>query len=224
MTPAYDPHATRGLAQLADVPATVSSHAQLRELRAAMPRRQLLIGEAKRIAERQAALLRWQLDQSDTPALPTASLAGLPFLTVWFREGIGKSGLATKTVHGWMIVLRGDEPQVRQRFSLAHEIKHVLDDELMAEHGGRLYNAGTAHSGGEETERICDHFAACLLMPKISLRRDWANRIQDPLRLARRYQVSKAAMEIRLRVIGLIEATPRCGTPTAVPDRRVRGA
>ena len=190
----------------------VPPHEQLRELRAAMPRRRLQLGEAKRIAERQAALLRWQLSQAATPALPTETLMGLPFLTVMFRDGLAKSALATKTERGWVIVLRADEPDVRQRFSLAHEIKHVLDDELMRTHDRGLYLPSIRHSSEEQTERVCDHFAACLLMPKMLLRRDWTSLIQETARLARRYHVSQAAIEIRLRELGLIEPTPRCGT------------
>ncbi|MGA2471281.1 MAG: ImmA/IrrE family metallo-endopeptidase [Solirubrobacteraceae bacterium] len=190
----------------------VSAREQLRELRAAMPRRSLQINDAKRIAERQAALLRWQLGQAATPALLTETLTSLPFLTVLFRDRLAKSGLATKTGSGWVIVLRADEPQVRQRFSLAHEIKHLLDDELLTDDRRQLYAASAMHSSEEQAERVCDHFAACLLMPKMLLRRDWTSGIQEPVRLARRYQVSKTALEIRLRELGLIEPTPRCGS------------
>jgi Zn-dependent peptidase ImmA (M78 family) len=191
----------------------VTPHEQLRELRAAMPRRSLQINEAKHIAERQAALLRWQLSQAATPAMPTDVLTALPFLTVVFRDRLAKSALATKTERGWVIVLRADEPLVRQRFSLAHEIKHLLDDELTTSRRP-LYVPSATHSADEQTERVCDHFAACLLMPKMLLRRDWTSGIQEPLRLARRYQVSKTALEIRLRELGLMDPTPRCGTAT----------
>jgi Zn-dependent peptidase ImmA (M78 family) len=190
----------------------VSPHEQLRELRATMPRRPLQINEAKRIAERQAALLRWQLSQAAAPAIPTEVLTALSFLTVEFRDGLVKSALATKTGRGWVIVLRSDEPLVRQRFSLAHEIKHLLDDEPMGDHDGRLYLPSRLHSSQHQAEHVCDHFAACLLMPKILVRRDWTSGIQDPSRLARRYQVSKIALEIRLRELGLAEPTKRCRT------------
>jgi Zn-dependent peptidase ImmA (M78 family) len=190
---------------------------QLRELRAAMPRRVLNLTEGIQIAERQAALLRWQIGHSATPILPTEALIELPFLMVTYRTAIGKSGLATKTEQGWVIVLRADEPQVRQRFSLAHEIKHALDDELLTRFPDGLYRTWGGRTAQELAERVCDHFAGCLLMPKMLLRRDWTNRMQDPSRLARRYHVSRAAMEVRLRQTGLIEPTERCGTPAAQP-------
>jgi Zn-dependent peptidase ImmA (M78 family) len=184
---------------------------QLRELRAAMPRRRLTASEGLRIAERQAALLRWQLGVEGLPALTTELLTDLPFVTVTYRERLAKSGLATKTARGWVIVLRADEPSVRQRFSLGHEIKHTIDDELLTQFPEGLYCTWGGRSGEGLAERVCDHFAACLLMPKLLLRRDWTSGTQEPARLARRYQVSNTAMDVRLRTLGLIEPTPRCG-------------
>jgi len=188
---------------------------QLRELRAAMPRRVLSLNEGLRVAERQASLLRWQLERSATPTLPTGALTGLPFLTVTYRATLAKSGIATKTARGWVIVLRSDEPAVRQRFSLAHEIKHALDDELLARLPGGLYRSWDGRTDDELAERVCDHFAGCLLMPKLLLRRDWTSGVQNVSVLARRYDVSRAAMDVRLRQIGLIESTQRCGTTSS---------
>lgn len=185
---------------------------QLRELRAAMPRRVLTLSEGLQIAERQAALLRWQLGAESTPALTTETLTDLPFLQVTYRARLAKSGLATKTARGWVIVLRADEPNVRQRFSLGHEIKHTLDDELLSLFPDGLYRTWGGQRGEAPAERVCDHFSACLLMPKMLLRRDWTSGMQEPARLARRYHVSKAAMEVRLRQLGLTEPVPRCGT------------
>ena len=190
--------------------------AQLRELRAAMPRRQLLMSEALRIAERQASLLRWQVGRAGTAALPTDAIVGLPFLTVTYRAELSKSALVTKTERGWVIVLCADEPAVRQRFSLCHEVKHLLDDPFTSQYSAGLY-AGSGGSSGDRAERVSDYFAGCLLMPKMLLRRDWVNHLQDPARLAKRYNVSRAAMEVRLRQIGLTETVPRCGIETPSP-------
>lgn len=185
---------------------------QLRELRAAMPRRVLTLGEGLQVAERQAALLRWQLERSATPLMPTDALSGLRFLTVTYRAGLARSGLATKTSRGWVIVLRSDEPPVRQRFSLAHEIKHAIDDELMGRLPGGLYRSWDGRTAGELAERVCDHFAGCLLIPKVLLRREWTSGVQNVGLLARRFNVSRAAMSVRLHQTGLIEPIERCGT------------
>jgi predicted transcriptional regulator len=198
--------------QLTPTPPTalLERRAQLRELRAALPERRLTIREGMVVAERQAALLRWQLGADTHASLNTTQLRSVTFVRqVIYRPGLAKSGLTTKTASGWVIVLREDEPIVRQRFSLCHEIKHILDDEAVEQLSDDLYHSAGVTSD-EAAERICDHFAACLLMPKLQLKRDWSSGQQDTGGLARRYNVSKAAMEVRLRTLGLLEPTPRC--------------
>lgn len=198
--------------QLTPTPPTalLERRAQLRELRAALPARRLTIREGMVVAERQAALLRWQIGADTHASLSTAQLRSLTFVRrIIYRPGMAKSGLTTKTASGWVIVLREDEPIVRQRFSLCHEIKHILDDKAVEQLGDDLYHC-PGLKRDEAAERICDHFAACLLMPKIQLKRDWGGGQQDTGGLARRYNVSKAAMEVRLRTLGLLEPTPRC--------------
>jgi hypothetical protein len=81
--------------------------------------------------------------------------------------------------------------------SLAHELKHVLDDDLIDKLPTGLYPSG----GG------------ALLMPKVLLRADCADGLQDIAKLARRYDVARAAMRVRLSQLGLIEPTPRCPAP-----------
>jgi len=192
----------------------------LDRLRASCPRRPLSWTEAERIAERQAGVLRRELKLDTRPTLPASALLDLPFLSVTYRDDFPTSGMATKTGLGWVVVIRGDEPKVRQRFSLAHELKHIIDDDLMTTLAGGLYPATTFYSAAERAERVADRFAAALLMPKVLLRRDWTESLQDVGVLARRYDVSRSAMEIRLRQLGLLQATPRCATPHAGAHRQ----
>lgn len=187
--------------------------AQLSELRACLPPRRMGLREGMILAERQASLLRWQLGAEAKAGIDTDMLARLPFVrSVTYRATLPKSGLTTKTDSGWVIVLRDDEPIVRQRFSLCHEIKHILDDEAVGRFPDGLYRS-IDEEAEASAERICDHFAACLLMPRILLRRDWTSGLQDVSRLAKRYHVSKPAMEIRLRTLGLRAPIPRCAYP-----------
>jgi len=181
----------------------------LSRLRAMLPRRPLGMREAESIAERQAGRLRSELGVLG-PQLKESDLATLPWLTITRREVFPTSGLAMKTDYGWVIVVRSSEAKVRQRFSLAHEIKHCLDDPFI----DGLYPAIGGYGSDERTERICDRFAAALLMPRVLLRADWADRLQDIALLARRYDVSRAAMQIRLTQLGLLEPTPRCAVTT----------
>ena len=50
-----------------------------------------------------------------------------------------------------------------------------------------------------QVERVCDHFAACVLMPKRLLKQLWARGIDDPDIWPTRFQVSQAAMRVRLQ-------------------------
>ncbi len=196
----------------------------LARMRAITPRRALAQGEAEVIAERQATVLREVLGYAERATLPTSALTGLPFATVTYREKFPTSGMATKTGLGWVIVIRASEPLVRQRFSLAHELKHVIDDPLMdVTNGGLpqgLYPDARGYSAHERAERICDIFAATLLMPKRALRRDWVDGFQQIAGLARRYDVSRVAMEIRLTQLGLLAGTSRCAVPVGDGSER----
>lgn len=180
-------------------------------LRAMVPHRPLGFREAESVAERQADRLRSQLG-SLGPRLREADLANLAWLTITRRETFPAAGTSTKTEYGWIIVLRGSDVMVRQRFTLAHEIKHILDDSLIDLSGG-LYPPLAGYSAHDRTERICDRFAGALLMPKALLRADWDDGLQDIAKLAKRYDVSRRAMDVRLSQLGLLEPTPRCLPP-----------
>jgi hypothetical protein len=192
------------------VPAATEARAMrqgawLERLRALTPPRNLTPSEARLIAERQAVRLLDEL-RLQGPAVPEVLLAELPLLTVGQQTNFKVSGLTTHTNNGWIILLKRDEPKVRQRFSLAHELKHILDDPFVH----RLYPPLGHDSSHDRAERICDYFAGCLLMPKRWLLKDWCSGQQRVERLAARYHVSRAAMRVRLSQLGLTEPTPRC--------------
>jgi Zn-dependent peptidase ImmA (M78 family) len=54
-------------------------------------------------------------------------------------------------------------------------------------------------------ERICDYFAGCLLVPRNWLKRAWSNGIQSPTALAALFNVSTAAIAVRLQQTGIVE-------------------
>jgi DNA modification methylase len=98
----------------------------------------------------------------------------------------------------WMIYYNPDRPPARQRFTLAHEIGHVLL------HGAERGVAASARSGrGGARERQVDRFAEELLMPAPMVRaavRQYGTNVE---RLRALFLVSKAAMERRLRTLKL---------------------
>jgi hypothetical protein len=169
-------------------------------LRALMPRRAtpLTVDEALQIAERQAGVFRRELGYQQAPALPASLVGALPFVRVAHEPLLPTPGLLLPTTRGWVIALNAADIATRKKFSALHELKHLLDDPFVT---------STRHD--PRAERVCNHFAACALMPRVLLKRDWGNRIQDPVALARRYGVSLDAMTIRLQNIGLVDIARR---------------
>jgi hypothetical protein len=186
-------------------PKTPTTLDVLAHLRSIVPRRGLSPAEARHIAERQATMLLTHAGLTE-PAVPESIADDLPSVAVTHRPGFPTSGMATQTDSGWVIVLRSEETKARQRFSLLHEFKHILDDPFI----DWLYPTKSGYSPEERAEHISDYFAACVLMPRAWVKRDWGNGIQNPIRLARRYGVSRVAMGVRLTQLKLIDPAPRC--------------
>lgn len=178
-------------------------------LRGLVPVRALTFTESLRITELQASKFLSLADVTE-PGVQESLIAGLPRVQVERMTPAPVSG-ATQWSHGrWLIVLNGSETKGRQRFSLAHEFKHILDNPFV----DVLYPATSAMSAGERAEQVCDYFAACLLMPRLWVKRAWTREGDQSVRsLARRFEVSHAAMTVRLRQLGLVQADARCEPP-----------
>ncbi len=174
----------------------------LTELRDLCPDRRLVPAEARTVAERQAhKLLR--LQGVDSAPVPEQAIECIPRIQVaWRRGGRRVSGTVRWRGGAWQIIVDRSEAWVRQRFSLAHELKHVLDHPT-----ARLLYRDRRHlAAARQAERACDYFAACLLMPKVLVRRAFYDRgIRDPKMLSRQFQVSLAAMRIRMDELKLLE-------------------
>lgn len=181
----------------------------IRQLRALVPHRPLELHEARSIAERQATLLLELLRQHDS-AVDVGLIADLPRIEVKVEPDLGLGGISgfSQWSRGrWLVVVNRDDSQTRRRFTLSHEFKHVIDHPFVKE----IYNrAGATQEEQDRTaEQICDYFAACLLMPRNWLKRAWASGIQSPVALAAKFNVSEAAMTIRLRELRIIESRTR---------------
>jgi len=174
-------------------------------LRDFVPIRPLSREEALSIAERQANRVLELAAITQAP-VPDRVITDLPRIHVERVSPFPFSG-ATRWVGGrWSILLNGAEPETRQRFSLAHEFKHAVDHPFVH----ILYAAEPDEDRHAWIERVCDYFAGCLLMPRDLLRPAWL-RSQNLAELARRFQVSQAAIGTRLRQIGLAPPGSRCG-------------
>lgn len=173
-------------------------------LRDVVPIRPLTRMQAMRVAERQATRFL-QLSGITEPAVPDAIIAGLPRLSVERLTPSPVSGASQWSGGRWLIILSGSEPATRQRFSLAHEFKHVLDHPFI----DLLYPATKGQSSHERAEQVCDYFAGCLLMPRTWVRRSLVRDTRDVWRLAQLFGVSPTAMQVRLLQIALMDLPTR---------------
>ena len=184
-------------------------------LRALVPNRPLTPNEMLRIAELQANHLLRHF-QIETAAAPEEIVTELPRIRVVRELGLPVSGAAHWNGRYWVITLCAEEPSLRQRFSLMHEFKHILDHTTRhVQYRDSAY--GSAH---EQAERVADYFAACVLMPKRVVKRLWFEPAQSITGLAGTLRVSTAALRYRLDQLGLIERTDRCSWP-ATSNRRL---
>lgn len=120
------------------------------------------------------------------------------------------------TLNRDLIFINSKHSPNTQRFTLAHEIGHLLIDftEIHfdgAESSGRRKGATVRRNADEQDEEaVVDQFAAELLMPKDMLTSDLKARTIDPndddalKRLAARYHVSLIVLTLRLRQLELL--------------------
>jgi len=157
----------------------------------------------------------------DGPAVPVDRIARELGVAVRLQPFAGKlSGMLVRKDGAWVIGVNSLEVPVRQRFTVAHEIGHyqlhaAAQDVFIDRSFPIRFRDGRSSTGEDRQEIEANGFAAELLMPTDFLQRDLANEEIDGLgvdgeelveRMAKRYQVSKQAMTIRLTNLGLGKA------------------
>jgi len=121
------------------------------------------------------------------------------------RRGIPVAGSTHWTGGAWLIMVNADDAPTRQRFTIGHELKHVIDHPIV----NIAYPAIGDLSSEERQEDLCDYFSACVLMPRRWLKHYWGLGYQRTDELARMFGVSRAAMRYRLIDIGLLDPSVR---------------
>lgn len=192
----------------------------LQSLRALIPQRVVTFDEARQIAERQAQRLADLI--ADVDGIHEMHIAQMPRITV-VREDLPVSGMSYWNGETWVIALARSDSQTRQRFTLLHEFKHIVD------HGSaHLLYTDTHHmSAAQQAEAIADYFAGCALVGKRELKSAWGNRIQRVEDLAAHFNVSLHAIKVRLAQTGLDVVAdhapaPRCARPVSTPHHRAQ--
>lgn len=173
----------------------------LGELRGLCPSRPLAARDAGHVAERQAARLLSRLGIVGPP-VPEEVIAELPHVRVRYVRARRIAAAARWRGGRWTIIVNATDTTGRQRFSLAHEFKHIIDHPLARV----VYRDRAGRSAYLQAERAADVFAAALLMPKAWIKRAFYDQgIRDERVLAREFEVSVAAMRVRIDQLGLLE-------------------
>lgn len=170
--------------------------------------------DALRVAELQAnTLLR--LHGITTWPVPREVISELPKIRILPSTGAADgANFWDWRSKQWIILLNRADSWRRQRFTLAHEYKHIIDHPNRR----RLYHGARAD---QQAEQVADYFAGCLLVPRRLLKRAWGNGIQRQDELARVFNVSEQAIRVRLRQTGLVMPTDRLASRscTSSPTR-----
>jgi hypothetical protein len=173
----------------------------LRRLRDMMPRFAISYHQALRVAERQATRLArtWG---TENRAIQEADIARLTRISIVrhsppsHSSDASPSGSSRYERGRWVIWLNPSETAARQRFTLAHELKHIIDN-------GTALTTAYKRLSQHEIETVCDHFAACLLMSKHAVYHLWGDGLRTPEALAMAFHVSTSAMRRRMIELGL---------------------
>jgi len=180
------------------------------ELRSLAPKRPLSYGESLQVARLQATRLRRLLDV-EKPDMNLIWLVKQRKFPVHFVASFKlgeESGMTTNAVDGKVrMFINEGEPDVRKRFSLLHELKHVLDfDDADLLH--KRLGSGDGKRREQQIEWVCNEFAAYALMPTALVKQVWY-KTQDVDLAAGMFNVSPEAMSTRLERLGLRDRRPK---------------
>lgn len=123
---------------------------------------------------------------------------------VYYPLSTNVSGMCTKVNDNIVICINSDTSYGRQRFTLAHELYHVLYEDGMQ----RVICNMSLWEDKSDSEKEADKFAAYLLMPYDALRQyaqkvsQWT--LQDVIVAEQFFQISHQAMLLRLQTDGYL--------------------
>jgi len=99
----------------------------------------------------------------------------------------------------WVVQLNSNDTAARQRFTLYHEIFHILAHDKATP----VFKKTASSPEGSFNELLADHFAAIILMPENLVRKKWAE-VKDANRMAAIFNVPKPLVWFALKHLSLI--------------------
>ncbi|MDF2313766.1 helix-turn-helix domain-containing protein [Lactiplantibacillus pentosus] len=154
--------------------------------------------------EKKASEMRDFFNLSNGPILNMTTILERSGINVVFinRPGLGINAL-TKQYKGKFLILLNiaDQSAVKIRFSLAHELGHIL---LHSEYDRKLY---AKKEIGKRLEVEANMFASCFLMPASGFLLDVTRTtLGELVRLKKHWKVSVQSMAVRLTQLGIIDS------------------
>jgi hypothetical protein len=179
----------------------------IRDLREMIPVQPLTAEESAYFAEEQARRLLEILGVAG-PSVPVGLIGKLPGVDIEVTRDVrmGQANLAGYSewqphAGRWVIKINGRDSVTRQRWTLAHEFKHVLDHQI--KHVIYRPRPPVVDPTSRPAEEAADYFAACLLLPRSWVEGAWIRGMHDVAQLAALFQVSPIAMSKRVGHLGL---------------------
>ncbi len=169
--------------------------------------RSLTWAEAKIVAQRQANPLVKLLGFT-RPSVEIELVLERTTIELTTTTDLDASARTTWEHDHWHILMNANDSLWRCRSTLAHELKHILDDpyrEVLYPNWPRR----DTDASPVEAELICDYFAGCVLVPTTWLRKAWDDGVHDQAELASMFDVSEALLAVRLRQVGLTQPRRR---------------
>lgn len=137
-------------------------------------------------------------DSQFTNVIAIAMALGYKVMATNFEKNI--SGMVVNNADGKYIYVNKNDTPERQRFTIAHEIGHILLHHVQKEEYFVDYRNNVKY---DDREFEADNFAAALLMPREKSINVW-HETEDVDDFAKAMKVSRAAASIRLINLGLI--------------------
>ncbi|MFL6111962.1 MAG: helix-turn-helix domain-containing protein [Catenulispora sp.] len=158
-------------------------------------------------------------DFRDDPAGTVERLFDIDVVAECFRRGF--DGLALQNSRIRVVILNTSNSWSRQRFTLAHEIGHIVAGD--GNDSGVCVDEDIMATGQPVEEKRANAFAACLLMPSAEVRAAVPSsaHVDETVfgRLVGRFGVSPSALAWRLKNLGLVDDERRAALG-AMPMRR----
>jgi hypothetical protein len=98
----------------------------------------------------------------------------------------------------WVVQLNSNDPTARQRFTLYHEIFHILAHSRATP----VFKKAGCDREGSFNEMLADHFSAACLLPDKLVKKMWP-RIKDINQMALTFDVPRPVVWLALKFLGL---------------------